>query len=290
MERKKSLRRNDLFYRLVRPIYEYVTQMFQTAIGRLQGIIESPPRSLDLWVFLDAGGKAGDQRVWGGLAAIGESELSWIEKVLDDMRKNGSEAIELKGRELETSIIKATGRRILQEDRRIIFWANWLLDWKDLKSEEFSKRLGSALNSLKPNPHHIEQHTIEAWQNNNANYFETLKPINRHKLLSIIIHVQWLIAEIKRIQLGAQLKSARIVIDQENFPDEAQCGVVVKSFIAAGLQSAGMDFSLTGKAFREEAREGSVSVNVAAKSGENTGVQFVDILLQAVLRKVMPIE
>ena len=50
-----------------------------------------------------------------------------------------------------------------------------------------------------------------------------------------------------------------------------------------------MECSLTGKAFREEAREGSVSVNVAGKSGAEAGVQFVDILLQAVIRKVMPI-
>ncbi len=264
--------------------------MFQTAVGRVHSIIESPPRTLDMWVFLDAGGKAGNQRVWGGLAAIGETELSWIAKALNDIGEdNNNGATELKGRELGTEVIKAAGRRILEEDRRIIFWANWLLDWEDQKSKEFSKRLGDALAFLKPNPYHLEQRTIETWQNDIASYFEELKPVNQHKLLSIIIHIQWLISEIKSTQLGGQLKSASLTIDNENFPNEAQCGSLVKFFFAAGLQSAGMDCSLTGTAFREESCEGSVSVNVAGKSEKDAGIRYVDILLQAVLRKVMPI-
>lgn len=263
--------------------------MFQTAIGRVQSIIECPQRSLDMCVFLDAGGKAGNQRVWGGLAAIGESELSWIAEVLNDIGEDSNCNAELKGRELETEVIKAAGRRILEEDRRIIFWANWLLDWKEHKSKEFSERLGNALNSLEPNPYHLEQCSIETWQDDMANYFGELKPINKHKLMSIIIHIQWLITEIKRTQLGGQLKSVRLVIDNENFPNEAQCAGVVKSFFAAGLQSAGMDCSLTGTAFREKSYEGPVSVNVSGKSEKDAGIRYVDILLQAVLRKVMPI-
>lgn len=263
--------------------------MFQTAIGRIQSIIESPPRTLDMWVFLDAGGKAGNQRVWGGLAAIGESELSWIANALKDIGEDVNGNTELKGRELGTEVIKAAGRKILEEDRRVIFWANWLLDWKDQKSQEFSIIFGDVLASLKPNPYHLEQLSIEAWQYDIANYFEELRPINQHKLLSIIIHIQWLITEINRTKLGGQLKSARLIIDNENFPNETQCGAVVKSFFAAGLQSAGMHCSLTGTAFREESCEGPVRVNVAGKSENDAGIRYVDVLLQAVLRKVMPI-
>lgn len=263
--------------------------MFQTAIGRVQSIVESPPRSLDMWVYLDAGGKAGSQRVWGGLAVVGESETNWILKVLNEISQDSIDNTELKGRELETNVIKAAGRRILEEDRRILFWANWLIDWKDKKSHKFVGQLNDFLNSIKPNPYHLEQYAIQDWQDNIAKYFEGLKPINKHKLLSIIIHIQWLIAEIKRTQLGGQLKSAKLIADKENFPNEAQCGVVVKSFFAAGLQSAGMDCSLTGTTFREKAHEGAVSVNVAGKSEDDAGLMYVDILLQAVLRKVMPL-
>lgn len=264
--------------------------MFQTAIGRIESIIESPPRTLDMWVFLDAGGKAGNQRVWGGLAAIGESELTWMSQVLDDIGEDSSGTVEVKGRELETSVIKAAGRRINEEDRRVLFWANWLLDWKEEKSRQFSSQLGDVLNSLRPAKYHLQQQSIENWQNGIASYFGTLKPVNQHKLLSIILHIQWLISEIKRTELGGQLKSARIVIDNENFPNEERCGVVVKSFFAAGLQSAGMDCSFTGTAFREEANEGAVKISVAGESEKNAGIKYVDILLQAVLRKVMPLE
>ncbi|MDA3821831.1 MAG: hypothetical protein PF450_04350 [Bacteroidales bacterium] len=240
-------------------------------------------------VFIDAGGKAGNQRVWGGLVTIGESEITWIQQVLNAVGEDCNEDFELKGRELETTVIKAAGRKILDEDRRILFWANWLLDWKDEKSQKFAEKLGGTLNSLKSNPYHLERDSIETWYNENAGYFSGLKPVNQHKLLSIILHVQWLIAEIKRTRLGRQLKSVRVVIDKENFPNEARCGVVVKAFVAAGLQGAGMDCSLTGKAFREEANEGSVIVNVSGKSEKHAGIRYVDILLQAVLRKVHPI-
>jgi len=263
--------------------------MFQTEIGRVHSIIESPSRTLDMQVFLDAGGKAGNQRVWGGLATVGDAETTWIQKVLNAIGEDCNDEFELKGRELETSIIKAAGRRILDEDRRIIFWANWLLDWKDEKSQKFAEKLEATLSSLKSNPYHLERQSIETWYNKNADYFNKLKPVNQHKLLSIILHVQWLIAEIKHRNLGHQLKSVKFVIDRENFPNEARCGVVVKAFVAAGLQGAGMDCSLTGKAFREKANEGAVFVDVSGESEKHVGIRYVDILLQAVLRKVYPI-
>ena len=263
--------------------------MFQTAIGRVQSIIELPPKSLDMWVFVDAGGKANNQRVWGGLAAIGESELYWIERLLADIGGEDSESSELKGRELETEIIKLAGRKIIEEDRRILFWANWLLDWSEPKSHQFNKRFGEVLQSLKPNPHNLNQVAIEAWQKDMAECFEKLKPVNKHKLLSIILHIQWLISELKRIQIGSQLKSVHLVVDNENFPDEARCGTIIKFFLSAGLQSSGMDCTLTGTTYREEPTKGSVSVNVRGESKKSVGIRYVDVLLQAVLRKVMPI-
>lgn len=54
--------------------------MFQTAIGRIGSKIVSAPLSLEMRVFLDAGGKANRRRVWGGLAIIGERELDWLQK------------------------------------------------------------------------------------------------------------------------------------------------------------------------------------------------------------------
>ena len=264
--------------------------MFQTAIGRIQSIIEYPPRTLDMWVFLDAGGKAGKQRVWGGLAAIGDSELGWIESVIKDIDSKNNTDSELKGHELDLEVIKAAGKKIKIEDRRVIFWANWLPDWRDQKSQNCSRYLGDFLASLRPNSSNLNYSSIESMQSVMAGCYSGLKDVNKHKIMSIIMHLQWLIEEINRRKLGDQLKSVKLVIDNENFPSQAiECGVIVKSFFAAGLQHVGMDCSLTGTAFREKPNEGSVSVDLLGNSGEVAGIRYVDVLLQAVLRKVMPL-
>jgi hypothetical protein len=38
--------------------------MFQSATGRVNSVIESPPRTMEMQVILDAGGKAGDRFLW----------------------------------------------------------------------------------------------------------------------------------------------------------------------------------------------------------------------------------
>lgn len=45
---------------------------------------------------------------------------------------------------------------------------------------------------------------------------------------------------------------------------------------------------LTGKAFKEKANEGAIIVNVDGESKSSVGIRYTDILLQAVLRKVLP--
>ncbi|MDO8141870.1 MAG: hypothetical protein Q6358_10265 [Candidatus Brocadiales bacterium] len=268
--------------------------MFQTAIGRIGSKIVSAPQSLEMRVFLDAGGKANRRRVWGGLALIGERELDWLQKVLDDIRAEfpiiDIKKPELKGRDLPTSVIKAAGRKLREEDRRILFWANWLPAWNEQAAQKLSVLLAHTLKSMRPNPNHFKQHAIETWYRDNADYFSNLKKdVNRHKLLSIVAHFQWLATEIARIELGYQLKSVEVVIDRENFPIEEKCGVLIKSFVAAALQCAGMDCTLTGRAYRERENDGAIVINVAGESENSVGIRYVDLLLQTVLRKVEPI-
>jgi hypothetical protein len=149
--------------------------------------------------------------------------------------------------------------------------------------------LAGILKSMKPNKNHIEQRTINMWYQNIAQYFSNLKAVNKYKIISIITHLHWLIAEISKTEIGLQLKSVELIIDRENFPDEEKCGILIKFFLSAGLQSSGMDYSLTGKAHKELANQGAISVNASGDSKNCAGIIFVDILLQAVLRKVMPI-
>jgi hypothetical protein len=105
--------------------------MFQTAIGRIHSHIKSLPKTLELKIFIDAGGKAGHKRVWGGLAIIGDQELAWIEQGVDDINGNNKNGAELKGRDLPTSEIVIAGRKIIEQKRRILFWANWFPEWRN---------------------------------------------------------------------------------------------------------------------------------------------------------------
>ena len=134
-----------------------------------------------------------------------------------------------------------------------------------------------------------KKNTISVWYKTQSSYFSKLrKPVNKYKILSIIVHLQWIINEVERCKLGKQLKSVEVTIDNENFPKEKNCGVLIKHFVAAGLQRVGMHYTLTGKALEERANEGAIVINVAGNSENVVGIRFVDILLQAVLRKVMP--
>jgi len=246
---------------------------------------------MDMKIFIDAGGKAGHKRVWGGLAVIGDSEIEWMRNILDNIVKTYNlDSKELKGRDLSIEEIKSTGRKIRDEDHRILFWANSLQSWNGKEAQELIKMLSKALKSMKPNPYNLSKEKIGAYYDMQASYFSDLKPINQYKILSIIVHLRWIINEIERCKLGHQLKSVEVFIDKENFPNEENCGVLIKHVVSAGLQKAGMHYILSGKAFKERAKEGAVNINVSGNSEEIVGVRFVDILLQAVLRKVMPIK
>jgi hypothetical protein len=261
--------------------------MFQTAIGRIGSTIEVPSQTLDIKIFIDAGGKADNLRVWGGLAVVGTSEVKWMKDTLDKFDKSKHE--ELKGIALSTEEIISIAGKICEENRRILFWANWIGCWNEENAQKLATEFENFLGSMKSNNYHLEKESIDAWYKSQASFFSELKPINKHKILSIIELFHWFTIEIEKRKLGHQLKSVEVVIDNENFPNEKDCGVLIKHIISAGLQGAGMHYALTGKALDEHAQEGAVNVNVAGESEDVVGIRFVDILLQRVLRKVMPI-
>ena len=261
--------------------------MFQTSIGRIDSTIKAPSQTLDIKVFIDAGGKADYRRVWGGLA-VESSEVKWMKNALDKFDK--SKHKELKGIDLSTDEIISIASKILEEDRRILFWSNWIGYWNEENAQKLATVFEDFLGSMKSNNYHLEKESIDAWYKSQASFFSGLNPINKHKILSIIEVFHWFTGEIEKRKLGHQLKSVEVVIDNENFPNEKDCGVLIKHIISAGLQGAGMHYTLTGKALDEHAQEGAVNVNVAGESEDVVGIRFVDILLQRVLRKVMPVK
>jgi hypothetical protein len=265
--------------------------MALVALGRIGSAEIAPSESLDLHIFIDAGGKADSTRVWGGLACVAH-ELSWIDSELSRLKallpykveKNG----ELKGRDVPIEIAKESGLKLRQEDRRILFWANQYPKFDEPEITKMSTLFSEALANLHPDPTHLECQEIEEWNTERRDYLDGLaKPVNRHKLISMIAHMNWLYDEIRRVNLGPQLRSASIVIDEENLPGPMPANRLLTAFFAAGLQSAGMSYRRTGGCFRRIDTGGChVTVNASAKSHECAALQYVDIHIQVVQRQL----
>ncbi|HEV8603932.1 MAG TPA: hypothetical protein VGQ99_01120 [Tepidisphaeraceae bacterium] len=265
--------------------------MFQTALGRLGSAVIAPSESLDLHVFIDAGGRSNSRRVWGGLALLNARELSWIDAELSQLRALLPEALnqsgELKGKNVPTQIAKDAGLRFRQENRRILFWANWYPEFDGPELIETRRQLSQFLADLRPNATHLERSEIEAWHTDMRDYFDGLLPVNGHKVISIVAHLSWLFGEIARVNLGPQLRSAHVVIDEENLPTPELTNRFLTGFVAAGLQAAGMSFRRTGGCFRRLDSGGChVTMDASAKSDEHAGLQYADILLQVVQRQL----
>jgi hypothetical protein len=265
--------------------------MLQTALGRLGSTVVAPNESLDLIVFIDAGGKADLTRVWGGLALLDERELSWIDTELARLRAALPDVLdlrgELKGKNVPTPLAKDAGVRFRQEGRRILFWANWYPDFDGAELAALRRQLSEFLTGLRPDPAHLERPEIEAWQADLQEYFDSLRSVNGHKIISILAHLGWLFREIARVNLGPQLRSVRVVVDHENLPSPERTNRFLKGFVAAGLQGSGMSFRRTGGCFRRIDTGGcNVVVEESAKSHEHSGLQYVDILLQVVQRQL----
>src|SRR5882724_9013687 len=100
--------------------------MAPVTIGRIGFRVVVPRDSQELTVFLDAGGQAADYRIWGGLAIFSKDELTWIERVLEELRANPETRVEpngeVKGRGVSLEAAQSIGRRIWDEDHRIAFW------------------------------------------------------------------------------------------------------------------------------------------------------------------------
>lgn len=94
------------------------------ALGRIGSAVIAPNESLDLHIFIDAGGQADSTRVWGGLACDAH-ELSWIDTELSRLKALLPQSLEkdgeLKGKHVPIEIAKESGRKFHQEDRRILF-------------------------------------------------------------------------------------------------------------------------------------------------------------------------
>jgi len=119
-----------------------------------------------------------------------------------------------------------------------------------------------------------------------AAYLRGLKPVNQWKVFSVIAHVHWLVGEIKRVGVGSQLASVRLLVDREDLPSPSTASSFVKAALAASFQSAGMSLSTTGTAHDEDPQEGAVTVEMDSDSSASSGIQLADILLQAVQRRL----
>jgi hypothetical protein len=264
--------------------------MFITAIGRIGSIIRIPSRSLDFHVFLDAGGRASERRVWGGLACVGDRELAWLEQKIGDLKKTHTESTEesgeLKGKHVSTPVAKKLGRYLREEDRQSIFWATWCPELNQQDLAWLRTLFSSFLASQKADPYRLDCERIDDLFRGVESCFVQLKAVNQHKLISVLQHLKWLGDRVKEKGLGPQLRSVRIVVDRENLPDVGRCAALVKEAVAAMFQAAGMSYTSTGRWFKEKPDEGAIVIDLSGDSTSCVGLQYVDILLQAVQRQL----
>jgi hypothetical protein len=260
--------------------------VFQVAIGRFGSRISLPSESLSLSVYIDAGGRASMNRVWGGLAAVGEQENAWLVEALGDLRAKNPEACltsgELKGAHLPDVAVRSIGRRIRDEDHRVLFWSNWYPESTRQEVVALAGRFVDSIHGLRAERHRLDHQRVDEHYHRVADYLSRLKGINRYKVMSMVAHIQWLTAELKRVSLADQLCTVKVVVDRENLPTPSACAELLKLHVAASLQAAGMSVRLTGRALRERHDEGAVVIDVNADSRDIPGLQLVDMLLQAV--------
>lgn len=267
--------------------------MLKTTLGRLGSSIISPDRSLDLFVFLDAGGRPSGHRLWAGLAAVGERELARIEEDMEHLKQAYPDRLErdgeLKGKNVPVEVAKKLGRKLHSSaNRRSRFWVNWYPRHDDGTCQQLCQVLSDVLRTYRVNPSMRDSGRAEKWFVAKTRLFDDLKPTNRHKMLSILASIGWLCEEIKRVEIGPQMRSVRVCVDQENLPGMEDCAALVKGFTCACLQGVGMSVRLTGKVFRESHEEGAVAVRLDCDSARCPGLQYVDVLLQVVQDRVCP--
>jgi len=264
--------------------------MFQDAIGRVGSRILAPPKSFPLFVYIDAGGRSEVTRVWGGLVAVGEAEDAWLLEALRDLRvrnvPTNPPTEELKGAVLPSAEIRRVARRLREEDHRVLFWANWYPEASSPEITRISKRAIAEIRSIRADRLRLDAPAIQSRYNGMADYLDGLKSVNRYKVMSVLAHLQWLMAELERVHLGPQVGSVRVLVDQEGLPEPAQAADLVKLHVAASLQAVGMSVRLTGKALREGHDKGAVVVDMNADSRDFPGLQLTDMLLQLVQRKL----
>jgi len=266
--------------------------MFQCALGRLVPRLFPPSPSLDLHVFVDAGGQPARHRVWGGLAAASETAHCWIETAVQDLRVAHpnlvSENREVKGKYLGREVAVQVGQRLRADDPGLLFWTNWYPRSDGEAMHRTQEMIGTFLTHRRVGRTRLDRERVEACFDRSRDYYHRrlTSAVNRHKVVSMLAHLTWLTTRLGAWQLGELLRSVTIVIDNENLPSAPEAGYFIKAFSAALLQNAGMAIRWTGPALFEEANVGAIRVRPDADSSQEPGLQLVDVLLPAVQQRL----
>ena len=257
-------------------------------MGRLGSRIHALPESLALRVFVDAGGRAAENRVWGGLAIVDDFEAAWLDRTMHGLKARHADLClpsgELKGAELTDDEVRNLGRRIKDEDHRVLFWANWFRAATDPRMATLGKKAVDFLREVRADHYRLDAMEINNRYDRMAIFLENLKGINRHKVVSTLAHLGWLMEELKLRSLGPQLRSVSVVLDREDIPLTRDCAEFLRLFLVPSLQAVGMSARITWRSLREAPGTGAIMVEPDADSRTYSGLQFVDILLQGVQR------
>jgi hypothetical protein len=269
----------DLLFELLRPL----------ATGGLGGPVLLPARSLPLFVFVDASGQQPRERLWGGLAALGEGAAGWINSAMERLRRaqpsDGAHAGELKGRDVAPAAIEQEWRSLSASAQRLYFWASPYAAAAEPLVRGVHDEFAEVLAMYRQGVAAGELPAFGGMPPEEEAYFERLGDVNRNKVLSILAHIKHLGSHIREARMGHALSSATVIIDREDFPALAQCERLVCSYVRTVLQRTGAHLEAQLQA-TAKTHHGGIHVRANADSREYAGIQYADVLLQHARRRL----
>ncbi len=229
------------------------------------------------YLFFDAGGQADKLRNWGAAFVLGRSDLEAVNAIVAELRHRNAAVCradgEIKGGDLPNSEIQWARRRL--RGHYVVLWFN---SYPELNSELMTGFWDQLTKFIGGNA----SEALRAYDS----YLGGLKAVNLHKVCSLITHVQRMREVLSGDQIAPMLAQLHLVADQENLPQSDRAAKLVRLFLAANANFAGMMTGSFADLESMSASDGSVSVDLNGRSSESAGLQLVDIMVQGVHRKL----
>ncbi|MCZ6760015.1 MAG: hypothetical protein O7D29_06535 [Gemmatimonadetes bacterium] len=247
---------------------------------------------IDGRIYVDASGSADRDRWWGAIVVLDDSKLPMMRRALRSLKLRFATLVdsrlnEVKGAKLPDTAIVDTIVPLAREGVICFGYPVPQFDTPDMNAAH--SHLQRFISSIRPNPRLSDARRIRRLSARMDRYVTNAlnNPQNQHKLLSVLALSNRISTELGRRRIAPRLRTARLYIDEENFPAAQECAWVLKWWFAAALQGCGMGRQITGGSPKETPCRGAVQVRAKCKSHRFVGIQLADIVAQGERRNLL---